>query len=72
MCSRCPVQQFGTPFIAHRGQGGRRVVIYSHIILGLNYVNSDGSAKLSESVLESGFIINVRPIPSTSLERSCL
>jgi hypothetical protein len=45
------------------------LAIYSLIILGLNYIKSDGSVELPKFVVDSGFIITLHPVPSASVER---
>jgi hypothetical protein len=62
----CLMQQLGPPFIAHRGG----VVVYSLIILGLNYIKVDISIESSEpSFVDLGFIITLCLVPLVSLKR---
>jgi hypothetical protein len=55
------------PFIAHRGGHA----VYSLIISRLNYIVVDIPTEAPElSIVDSGFIITLCPIPSVLLERS--
>jgi hypothetical protein len=46
-------------------------IIYSLIILGLNYIRSSDPTKLPEFVVDSGLIIALWPVPSALREGSC-